>query len=254
MVERMLLLTDLDRTVLYSHRHAADGEKIWVEALNGHPQSFVTETTYRFFRTQDWLDVVPVTTRTKPQFDRLRGALAAFGWRDTLICNGSILLRDGVEDTAWTEGSVRISEASRPDYERAREFAAGLAGKDAVVSADPFLFYIKTDRAETVFNALSAHTDPAKLTVLRDSRKVYCFPQALNKGRAAERYRRRAGHEAYLAAGDSEFDIPMLQNAAVGFCPESLAHYEAKGEVRVCGGLFSDGLCDGLEKIRNEGL
>ena len=32
----MLLLTDLDNTVIFSHRHEVIGKKIWVETLNGN--------------------------------------------------------------------------------------------------------------------------------------------------------------------------------------------------------------------------
>ena len=138
------------------------------------------------------------------------------GWKDALICNGSILLREGKEDRTWTEESIRISETSQPDY-------------------------------------IKAHVDHSKLTVLRDSRKVYCFPLKLNKGCAAERYRLQTGYEEYIAIGDSEFDIPMLRNASFSICPEIISHYETKGKMRVCCGLFSDEICDELEKIRNEG-
>ena len=250
----MLLFTDLDNTVIYSHHHKIDSRMIWVETLNGHAQSFVSGRVYNFYKTQKWLDVVPITTRTEQQFARLRSGLEVFGWKDALICNGSILLRDGIEDKSWTEESVRISESSQPEYRRAYEFAADLTEQDTIVSVDPFMFYIKTDNAENIFYTLSAHVDHSRLTVLRDSRKVYCYPRCLNKGCAAERYRLQTGYEKYIAVGDSEFDIPMLRQAAVSLCPESIAHFEAKGDVRICSGLFSDGICDELEKLRNEGF
>lgn len=250
----MLLLTDLDNTVIFSHRHEVIGKKIWVETLNGYPQSFVLSKVYDYFREQDWLDVVPITTRTKQQYYRIQSGLEVLGWKDALICNGSILLREGKEDRTWTEESIRISETSQPDYIKAYKLAIDLAGEDAIISADPFIFYIKTDQTEIVFNTLSAHVDHSKLTVLRDSRKVYCFPLKLNKGCAAERYRLQTGYEEYIAIGDSEFDIPMLRNASFSICPEIISHYETKGKMRVCCGLFSDEICDELEKIRNEGF
>ncbi len=83
---------------------------------------------------------------------------------------------------------------------------------------------------------------------------MYCFPLKLNKGCAAERYRLQTGYEEYIAIGDSEFDIPMLRNASFSICPEIISHYETKGKMRVCCGLFSDEICDELEKIRNEGF
>lgn len=247
------LFTDLDNTLLYSHRHPAPGPKRWVEYLNGRPQGFLTETAYGFFSRQDWLSVVPVTTRTPAQFARLAEMVQGFGWRDALVCNGAILLREGREDPAWTAESQALSAAAQPAFAAAWALARALAGREAVVCVPPFLFYVKAEAAEAVFPVLLAQADTARLTLLGDGRKLYCFPRSLDKGRALLRYRARFGGGDCIAAGDSAFDLPMLEAAEGCFCPEAIAGQVANPNKTVCrGGIFSDLLCAGLETLRNE--
>lgn len=245
------LFTDLDNTLLYSHRHPYPGPRRWVEQLNGKPQGYLTERTYGFFLRQDWLSVVPVTTRTPAQFARLEGMAEAFGWRDALVCNGAILLRAGREDPAWSAQSRALSAVERPAFDAAYALACERWGE--VVCVPPFLFYVKTDAPGAVLSALLAQADTERLTLLGDERKVYCFPRSLDKGQALRRYRERFGVTSCIAAGDSAFDLPMLEAADHCFCPQTIAGQVANPNKTVCrDGIFSDLLCAGLEALRNE--
>lgn len=250
--EKMLFFTDLDHTLIYSHRHKPPGPLIQAEELNQHPQSFITQKAYEYYRKQDWLEVVPLTSRTEMQYSRLEETFREFAWKSALICNGAILLEEGKEDPEWTRESLALSEQDRPAYEKIRGLAEKLAGKEAIISVDPFFFYIKTGEREGLFSALLEEADGEHLCILQDARKLYCFPKSLNKGAAAERYRARIGYESYLAAGDSEFDIPMLERAGICLCPDKLKDFEAKGEKRICRGIFSDSICEELDKIKGD--
>ena len=251
-VRTVLFFTDLDNTVIYSNRHTISDPMVWVETLNGRQQSFVSERTYNFYESQKWLEVIPVTTRTYQQYDRLKKMRESFGWRHALICNGAILLEDGKEDIEWTKNSTLISETDRPAFIDALQLARQVSGDDSVVSVAPFMFYVKTDDVEKVYTVLSHQTDRFHLSILRDARKVYCIPNSLSKGTAAERYMARYGHDGYIAAGDSDFDIPMLKNADICFCPDGISPFKVKGMKKICTGLFSDGICDELERLRKE--
>lgn len=247
------LFTDLDNTLLYSHRHPAPGPVRWVEQLHGKPQGYLTKSTYDFFLRQDWLSVVPVTTRTPAQFARLEGMIRPFGWRDALVCNGAILLRDGREDPAWSADSRTRAAGERPAFEAAYALACAMVGADALVCVSPFLFYVKAQEPEAVLAALLDQADTGRLTLLGDGRKVYCFPRSLDKGQAVQRYRARFGRTASIAAGDSVFDLPMLEAVERCFCPEAIAGQVANPNKTVCrDGPFSDLLCAGLEALRNE--
>jgi hypothetical protein len=247
------LFTDLDNTLLYSHRHSTPEPKRWVEQLQGKPQGFLTESTHRFFARQEWLSVVPVTTRTPTQFARLAGMVQGFGWRDALVCNGAILLRDGQADPAWQAESEARSAAEQPAFDAAYALACALAGAENLVCVPPFLFYVKAQEPEAVLHSLQAQADTSQLVLLGDRRKVYCFPRSLDKGQAIRRYRARFGLGACIAAGDSAFDLPMLEAADHCFCPGAIAGQVANPNKTVCrDGLFSNLLCAGLEALRNE--
>lgn len=247
-----VLFLDLDNTLLYSHRHAIPGPKRWVETLNGKPQSFLTERTYQYFKSQQRFQVVPVTTRTPQQFSRLTGLMEDFGWRNALLCNGALLLRDGQEDERWSQASRQCSAEEFPAWEAAYTLARHLA--EDIVTIPPFLFYVRTDEAETVLAALQAQTDPERLTLLRDARKVYCFPRSLNKGSALKRYQARFGPLLPIAAGDSAFDLPMLEQAKLSFCPDALTAQLRNPHRIPCQGIFSEEICRGLEALEEHSI
>lgn len=245
-----VLFLDLDNTLLYSHRHDLPGPRRWVEMLNGKPQSFLTERTYQYFKRQRRFQVVPVTTRTPQQFSRLAGLMEDFGWRNALLCSGALLLRDGQEDESWSLASRQCSAEEYPAWEAAHALAGQLA--EDIVTVPPFLFYIRTDAAEAVLAALQARTDPKRLTLLRDARKVYCFPRSLNKGTALNRYRDCFGPLFAVAAGDSAFDLPMLEQADLAFCPDALAAQLCNPHRIPCQGIFSEEICRGLEALEKQ--
>ena len=65
-----VFFTDLDNTMIYSHHREIGKPKIVIEHLDGKEQSFMTEFTYDFLSSAEWLDIVPVTTRTKQQYEK----------------------------------------------------------------------------------------------------------------------------------------------------------------------------------------
>ncbi len=66
-------------------------------------------------------------------------------------------------------------------------------------------------------------TDKALVEIFSNGSKVYAVPKALSKGAAVERFREYIGAGLVIAAGDSEFDLPMFEKADVGFAPMELA-------------------------------
>lgn len=251
--EPALLFSDLDSTLIYSHRHGHDESCIWVEELRGKQQSFMTAGTYRFFTEQCSLRVVPVTTRDHAQYARLSGLAEAMDWEHALICNGAVLLSGEAEDTLWHEDSERLSAPDQPYLTKLRQLAENKDGSEAVIRSDPFMFYVRAENADETYPLLKAAADPDHIAVYRDSRKVYCIPRSLSKGRAVRRYCSRFGYDSFMAAGDSRFDISMLVAASEAFCPEALApHVHTNGKLHICIGRFSDSLCCAIEKITTE--
>ena len=254
MERKLLFFSDLDNTLIYSHRHADGRPVVWVEQLEGRPQSFMTLPTYRFLQSAAWLPTVPLTTRTEAQYRRLQPLAGELRWRDALLCNGAVLLRDGEEDLDWRRESEEISKDDRPALERALSFAVSAFGEDRIQRTDPFFFYVKGGEAEMALQMLQPRVDPGHLRLTRDARKVYCYPQSLQKGTALRRYAAMAGASRTIAAGDSAFDIPMLEAADLSFYPQALAAAVRCPRGIPCqDGIFSDQICAGLNDIWKQG-
>lgn len=246
----MVFFTDLDNTILYSHRHMISDPVVWVEKLNGRDQSFISDRTFNYYQKQNWLKIIPVTTRTLQQYRRLQTVLRKLGWNEALICNGAIRIVDGCEDYEWTKESLCISESSRIPFRQAYQAAIDHWGASSVVLNDPFMFYIKSENADDTYNVISENANTEFVAVYKDSRKVYCIPKVLNKGTAIERYKNRFGVELCIAAGDSAFDIPMLKLADFCICPEGMQDFSVSGKKIICRDLFSEQICYELEKIK----
>ena len=248
-----VLFLDLDNTVIYSHRRPVEEPKRWVEELRGAPQSFMTEYTWSYLRRQRWLKVIPVTTRTAAQYARLGQLARDLGWDTALICNGAVLLRDGKEDLRWREESLRRSRRDRQALQAACRFIRGRTSPESVAAGEPFLFYVKTEEGERVCECLRENTDPSRLSVCRDDRKVYCVPNSLGKGEAVSRYLKRYGGALSISAGDGALDISMLNRTDVCLCPEDTGAFAGAVRKIVCTGpVFSNEICDRLEQLRNE--
>lgn len=245
----MLFFSDLDNTLFYSHRHKPSGGVRCAEVLNGREQAFITEFAYSYLTSQTAYEIIPVTTRTFDQYARVQPMLKELGVKNALILNGAVLLKDGVEDDGWRRDSERAAQSAQLDLKRAMNAAEEIAGTHSVVSALPFLFYVKTGDPEKTERLLRmAGSDELRIT--RDSRKVYCVPRNVNKGSAVKRYctAYEEGRQT-LAAGDGDFDIDMLQCADIGIYPLELSgRINAKIGIAIPDGIFSDAVCGELQK------
>lgn len=252
-LRKRLLLTDLDSTVIFSHRHEHDDTCVWVEELNGRQQSFMTAASYQYYQTQLDFDVVPLTTRNHEPYGRLRGMTEALGWHDALICNGSILLHDLEEDPDWRAGSERLVEPYLEELLQLKAIAESVAGADFVRYSEPFMFYVRGEHANECCPLLREAAAPGRFIIHEYTRKVYCIPEVFSKGSSAQRYAETFGYPGFLAAGDSTFDLPMLYRAQTGFCPEALfAQAEPQGHLCPCGEPFADAVCAQLAAIAGE--
>lgn len=247
---KQLLFMDIDNTVIYSHRYKRENPVVWLEMLNGKKQSFMTQKTYQFFKEQNWLNVVPITTRTCTQYERINCFLQSLGWYDALICNGAILLHGYEAEKEWTKESLVLSQKDHKAFFYLLDVAKFKLHLDSIIEVPPFMFYIKTDQVEMVYKNLKQYADLSHLSIFKDKRKVYCIPISLDKGSAMRRYQKRIGNNYCMAAGDSLFDIPMLEKADVSFFPKVLQNVfdKSQGERVMCDGIFSNVLCEMLEK------
>ena len=119
------LFSDLDNTIIYSYKHDIGAMKRSVEVYHGREISFITENTYRLLKDiKDKMLIIPTSTRTIEQYNRIQLGVGDFKY--ALVCNGGVLLVDGVRDENWYSDSLRSVSESKDEL----EFAMSLLYRD----------------------------------------------------------------------------------------------------------------------------
>ncbi|GLP72937.1 hypothetical protein TUM20983_00470 [Mycobacterium antarcticum] len=230
-----LIATDLDRTMIFSVNAIGDAvtddRLLCVEQYDGAPLSYMTragaaalsDLSARAF-------VVPTTTRTVAQFNRIE--LPGAPWPYAITSNGGNILVDGVPDPGW---GCSVADAMREGGASLLEVTTELGGRisstwvDKLRVADDLFCYlvIRPD-------ALPGHFLPAwgrwcadrSWTVSRQGRKIYVMPKAVCKSHAVAEVRSRLVSDGavdpdvrVVAAGDGGLDAEMLVAADAGIRP-----------------------------------
>lgn len=253
-VSEVRFFCDLDHTLIYSHRNSIGSDKVAVEYLNGKEQSYMTQKTYEFFRRQNCVSLIPVTTRSKSQFERISVFREEIHCKYALICNGGVLLVDGVEDVAWNNETLSLVSSELPELQAIREFVQRISPASYLHDVCGMYFYTKHDAPAFFAEHLRQIAHPKTISILHDNHKVYCLPSLLNKGTAIKRFEAKFGEAISIAAGDSEFDIPMLAYADTRIIPSNLVHQlPSEDTIMILDSVFSDGICSYLNTLAKRG-
>ncbi len=224
--EMIIFNSDLDNTIIYSYKHDIGDDKRCVEIYQGREISFITDRTYELLGSvRREVEMIPTTTRTIEQYKRIDLGTGAF--RYALVCNGGILLVDGESDEAWYQESLRLIEESRDKLLESIE----LLKLDESISFEirflnELFVFTKSTEPEKTVAYLKQHLNSEVVDVFNNGVKVYVVPRQLSKGMAIQRLKARLEAEIVIAAGDSEFDISMLEAADYSIMPKELALFE----------------------------
>ncbi|MCI5995373.1 MAG: HAD hydrolase family protein [Blautia sp.] len=246
----MVFHSDLDNTMIYSYKHDIGNEKRCVEIYQGREISYVTDRTHELLRqVQDRVLFVPTTTRTTEQYRRIDLGIGPI--RYALTCNGGELLVDGQEDETWYQESLVQIRESRDELARAEKLLEEDLRRSLEVRNIRGLFlFTKSEQPMESVAILRQGLNTGLVDVFSNGTKVYVVPVRLNKGTAVRRFRKKIAADGVIAAGDSEFDLPMLAQADIGFAPEGLRGRCTPGETVLYMGrdrIFSESI---LEYIR----
>ena len=101
---------DMDNTLIYSYKHDIGEEKRCAEIYQEREISFMTNKTSKLLKElARKVLVVPTTTRTRQQYERIDLGLGAMPY--ALVCNGGVLIKDGVEVEDWyTDSKALIAD------------------------------------------------------------------------------------------------------------------------------------------------
>ena len=216
-----------------------------VEIYKEREISFISNHTYELLKkvNEEFL-IIPTSTRTIEQYERIDLKIGTFKY--ALVCNGSVLLVDGKKDKDWYKESLRLAKPSNLEVKKALEYLENDKRRTFELRYIEDLFvFTKCDEAETVVNELREYLDKSLVNVFNNKEKVYVLPTSLSKGKAIERLRKYLKAEFIIAAGDSEFDISMVEAADVGLVPNGFkAEFNIKSDIYEMGkeGLFSEQL------------
>ncbi|MFF4338369.1 HAD family hydrolase [Kitasatospora sp. NPDC001540] len=232
---QFLVASDLDRTLVYSNRALGldvpdrlAPRLLAVEVHDGRALSFMTEQAAALLaEIADRAPVVPVTTRTRAQYERIHLPGPTADWIPpyAVCANGGHLLVDGRPDQDWQrEVRTRLDERSAPLAQVVEHLALAAdpewTHKRRV--ADELFAYLVVERAELPpgwVDELTAWCAERGWTVSLQGRKVYAVPAPLSKGAALAEVRRRSGAGTVLAAGDSLLDAELLLAADLAWRP-----------------------------------
>lgn len=214
-----VFFADLDNTLIYSYKHDIGMNKRTVEIYHGREISFITEKTHALLtEIKKRMLLVPVTTRTAEQYDRIDLGIGRIPC--ALVCNGGVLLTDGRQDEEWYQKSLQMVQESREELWKAVRYLEKEADRIFEIRCIKELFvFTKCRLAQSVVQRMKEVLGLRYTDVFYNGEKVYAVPKMLNKGTAVRRMKERLGAEHVFAAGDSEFDIPMLEQADAAVMP-----------------------------------
>ena len=203
--------------------------------------------------------LVPVTTRTRAQYERIR--LPGGPARLAVCLNGGRVLVEGVEDAVHRAAAARAVAASAP-IERAEDLLGTWLGDHAAVlgpgrlrDAERLFLYAVLEAAPDPVAAaralaeVVAAADALGWGVSVQGRKVYLVPQGLTKESALAHLERAHGVRVVAAAGDSLLDQGMIAAAGAGWVPRDSEAERASAVAPGAVVTASSGLAAGAEIV-----
>lgn len=228
-----MLASDIDRTLLWSHKRLGDvppADLECLEVLQGRDWAFVTKPAYAALEAMAVTgELVLCTTRTPDQVLRLRLPR----YRQILCLNGGALLVDGEPDAEHARSTADLVAQRRPMAEfadRVRHLAEAPHVRGIRDADGHFGYFLLTgdhvpDEWVAELEEIAAD-DGWRLT--HEQTKVYAMPDVLTKESGLTRLLERADDELVAAAGDSLLDEGMLRLARHALVPRE-AYLESHG-------------------------
>jgi len=225
---RVLVATDLDRTLVYSRSALALTRDVLppltcVERRGDERVSFMTAAAARLTAAlADRAVLTPVTTRLPDQLSRVR--LPGPPSRFAVAANGGVLLVGGSPDRGWqARVAAEVAQSAKlSDIVRYVRQHCSPAWTLQIREAGGLFCYAVLGEAGAPAGFVAEATHWAAdhgWTVSAQGRKLYWTPRGLTKTAAVREVANRVDAELVLAAGDSLLDRDLLCYADRGIHP-----------------------------------
>jgi len=251
MMNKTMLASDLDQTLIYSHRSCSNKNvENQIKPVEWLEDRYISYMTERALSQLQYLSrnllFVPVTTRTKLQYQRINFFDYGISYQYAVTSNGGRIFFNGIEDQDWMQqvsAGRKNCLAVEDLINRFNEIRhSSWVHQDSGKLADDLFFYCLIEREKIPVTELAAFKLWARdnnweLSI--QGRKLYLVPINVNKKAAVQYIRVKEGIDQLVAAGDSLLDLDMLKTADFAVAP-------AHGELY---SLYLQSV-SGLEKIR----
>lgn len=224
----MLFITDLDRTLIYSHLFLDEAECAYrlIEKKGEKPIAYMSEKAITLLeRLHQVAHIVPITLRNEEEFHRIDLFKEKVIPEFFVTNNGGTIYYKGKEDMEYTQQIQGQMESLTISHEMIKtHFLKCYQGKiEKVVNCGDlvWLFMGQKDQIDeegiTIFKKQFA-TLGWQIDV--SGRKIYVYPYFVTKWKAATYIQNKYYHEPIFAAGDSIFDREMVEKAERGMIPK----------------------------------
>ena len=230
-MHKVIFAADLDNTLLYSYKHRRPGD-ICIEYIKGKEQGYMPASVYEMLGgIAKRATIIPVTTRSVDQYKRINWPAQAEP-KMAAVANGSILLGDPELNQRWEENV----EASLSELERMRDILAVSTEYIRCRIVDKKYLFVYCAQGIDPLLKSAAIQALTTLKVTASGRKIYLFPPGVDKGTATLKIRQFLEPALLISAGDSDIDLPMLNQADIALVPNAAlaARLDGPRQVLVC--------------------
>ena len=235
----MLFASDLDRTLIYSSNFTENlkfNRIIFpVEIFQGNPFSYMTQEALALLKqlSEDLL-FIPVTTRTKLQYERINWLQYGINPKYAVTSNGGRVFIEGQEDEDWKSLMRESCKACSPVDDILQEFSRirhnVWVKEESGKIADDLFYYCIVERDKIPMDEVNSFRELILQNGWRMSiqgRKLYLVPQYVDKQKAVAYIKARESGMDLVAAGDSLLDLNMLMSADLALAPSDGELYSA---------------------------
>ncbi len=216
---KMMFASDLDRTIIYSHRAIEEYSKheklelIAVEKREKKEVSFMSKMALAYLRQlSSMLLFVPVTTRSLSQYQRVFFQNIAHQYAVTT--NGAIILYKGEKLVEWEEKiskEIRSSSVSMQELKQLLINYFKIEGELRLVEELFIYYYLEKGIAPELLLEVTESARKKGWRVSLQGRKLYFVPKSLSKGSAIKFIQEREEISTLIGAGDSLLDDDFLK-------------------------------------------
>ena len=228
MIKRPIIIgVDLDRTLIYSNRFlemhpiSEKSKAISVEKTD-KTESFISKSVVDKINAisnayQGQIIVVPVTSRSKQEYDRIK--IPDLKFKYAITSAGGTILCDGVPSEDWVWHIDKLIDLDGMDNLMHQLNALNCTNYKSKVIDRVYVFSKVNNIREAKEELNTLRKCIRGFDIQMDKHKIYATNSGINKGSALLWLKDRLGASSIITFGDSMMDIPMMSVADKAFTP-----------------------------------